>query len=107
MAIYGFGSGLRQNVSSLALKLAMPVPPPRRTIRHRAVSGSCRPADTAYIRAKQKLIKLLEEQKQAIIYRAVTRGLDPTSASSPRVSNGSAMSRSIGRCLGSSLSSTA
>jgi type I restriction enzyme S subunit len=30
-----------------------------------------------YIRAKQKLIKLLEEQKQAIICRAVTRGLDP------------------------------
>jgi type I restriction enzyme S subunit len=31
-----------------------------------------------YIRAKQKLIKLLEEQKHAIIHRAVTRGLDPT-----------------------------
>jgi type I restriction enzyme, S subunit len=30
-----------------------------------------------YIRAKQNLIKLLEEQKQAIIQRAVTRGLDP------------------------------
>lgn len=30
-----------------------------------------------YIRAKQKLIKLLEEQKQAIIHRAVTRGLNP------------------------------
>ena len=30
-----------------------------------------------YIRAKQKMIKLLEEQKQAIIHRAVTRGLDP------------------------------
>lgn len=30
-----------------------------------------------YIRAKQKLIKLLEEQKQAIIHTAVTRGLDP------------------------------
>ena len=30
-----------------------------------------------YIRAKQKLITLLEEQKQAIIHRAVTRGLDP------------------------------
>ena len=29
-----------------------------------------------YIRVKQKLIKLLEEQKQAIIHRAVTRGLD-------------------------------
>jgi type I restriction enzyme S subunit len=30
-----------------------------------------------HTRAKQKLIKLLEEQKQAIIHRAVTRGLDP------------------------------
>ena len=30
-----------------------------------------------YIRAKQQLIALLEEQKQAIIHRAVTRGLDP------------------------------
>ncbi len=30
-----------------------------------------------YIRAKQKLIKLLEEQRQVIINRAVTRGLDP------------------------------
>jgi type I restriction enzyme, S subunit len=30
-----------------------------------------------YIRAKQRMIKLLEEQKQAIIHRAVTRGLDP------------------------------
>lgn len=30
-----------------------------------------------YIRAKQKLVMLLNEQKQAIIHRAVTRGLDP------------------------------
>ena len=30
-----------------------------------------------YISAKQKLITLLEEQKQALIHRAVTRGLDP------------------------------
>ena len=30
-----------------------------------------------YIRAKQRLIELLEEEKQAIIHRAVTRGLDP------------------------------
>ena len=29
-----------------------------------------------YIRAKQRLITLLEEQKQALIHRAVTRGLD-------------------------------
>ena len=50
-----------------------------------------------YIRAKQKLIKLLEEQKQAIIHRAVTRGLDPTCPSSPPVSSGSVMCQSIGR----------
>jgi type I restriction enzyme S subunit len=30
-----------------------------------------------YIRTKKKLIALLNEQKQAIIHRAVTRGLDP------------------------------
>jgi len=30
-----------------------------------------------YVRTKQKLIVLLNEQKQAIIHRAVTRGLDP------------------------------
>lgn len=30
------------------------------------------------IRAKRKVIALLNEQKQAIIYRAVTRGLDPS-----------------------------
>jgi type I restriction enzyme S subunit len=35
------------------------------------------------IRAKQKLIKLLEEQKQAIIHSAVTRGLDPNARLKP------------------------
>ena len=30
-----------------------------------------------YVRAKQKLLNLLAEQKQVIIHRAVTRGLDP------------------------------
>ena len=30
-----------------------------------------------YIRSKQKLIKLLEEQKATVIYQAVTRGLNP------------------------------
>jgi type I restriction enzyme, S subunit len=36
-----------------------------------------------YLRAKQKLIKLLEEQKQAIIHRAVIRGLDPNVSLKP------------------------
>ena len=30
-----------------------------------------------YVSAKRKLIALLEEEKQAIVNRAVTRGLDP------------------------------
>ena len=30
-----------------------------------------------YIRVKKKMIALLNEQKQAIIHHAVTRGLDP------------------------------
>ena len=36
-----------------------------------------------YISAKQKLIKLLEEQNQIIIHRAVTRSLDPTARLKP------------------------
>ena len=32
---------------------------------------------TRYIQTKQRLIELLEEEKQVIIHRAVTRGLDP------------------------------
>ena len=30
-----------------------------------------------YVSGKQKLVRLLEEEKQAVIHRAVTRGLDP------------------------------
>jgi len=36
-----------------------------------------------YIRAKRQLIALLNEQKQAIIHRAVTRGLDPNARLKP------------------------
>lgn len=36
-----------------------------------------------YIRAKQKLIKLLEEQRQAIIHRSVTQGVTPSSELKP------------------------
>jgi type I restriction enzyme S subunit len=36
-----------------------------------------------YIHAKQKLIKLLEKQKQAIIHRVVTRGLDASARLKP------------------------
>ena len=36
-----------------------------------------------FIRAKRKLIALLGEQKQAIIHRAVTRGLNPNAPLKP------------------------
>ena len=50
------------------------------------------------IRAKRKVIALLNEQKQAIIHRAVTCGLDPSVPLSPPASPGSATFRSIGKC---------
>lgn len=56
----------------------LPVPPPD---EQAAIVRFLDHADRRirrYIRAKQKLIKLLEEQKQAIIHEAVTRGLDPS-----------------------------
>ena len=37
----------------------------------------------AYIGAKQKLIALLEEERQAVIHQAVTRGLDPNTKLKP------------------------
>lgn len=75
--IYGYGSGLRQNLDFSEIKrmpvLAPPIP------EQAAIGHFLDHADRRiqrYISAKQKLIKLLEEQKQAILNRAVTRGLN-------------------------------
>jgi len=75
---YGLGSGLRQNLDWKDFKkLPCLVPPPdEQTAIVRFLDYADRRI-RRYIRAKQKLIKLLEEQKQATIHRAVTRGLDP------------------------------
>ncbi|MGE3151566.1 MAG: restriction endonuclease subunit S [Nitrospiraceae bacterium] len=76
--IYGFGSGLRQNLDFVDIKRMPVLVPPKD--EQSAIVRFLDHADRRirrYIRAKQKLIKLLEEQKQAIIHRAVTRGLDP------------------------------
>jgi type I restriction enzyme, S subunit len=57
--------------------IRLPVPPPAEQV---AIVRFLDHADLRirrYIQAKQKLIKLLEEQRQAVIHRAVTRGLDP------------------------------
>ncbi len=75
---YGLGSGLRQNLSWRDFKyLPCLVPPPD---EQRAIARFLDHYDRLirrYIRAQRRLIGLLEEQKQALIQRAVTRGLDP------------------------------
>jgi type I restriction enzyme S subunit len=77
-AIYGYGSGLRQNLDFSDFKrMPIAVPPPAEQaaiVRFLDWAGG-RLERT--IRAKRKIIALLNEQKQAIIHRAVTRGLDP------------------------------
>lgn len=76
--IYGYGSGLRQNLSFSDIKrmpvLVPPLSDQAAIVRYLDYMDR---RIRRYIRAKQKLIKLLEEQKQAIIHQAVTRGLDP------------------------------
>jgi type I restriction enzyme, S subunit len=76
--MYGLGSGLRQNLDFSDIK-RMPVlvpSPAEQAAIVRFVSYVDRQIQR-YIRAKQKLIKLLQEQKQTVVNQAVTRGLDP------------------------------
>jgi type I restriction enzyme, S subunit len=76
-AIYGYGSGLRQNLDFSHFK-RMPValpPPSEQAAIVRFLDWANGRLERA-IRAKRKVIALLTEQKQAIIHRAVTRGLD-------------------------------
>ena len=64
------------NLSNFSL-VDLPLPPPdeqRLIARFLDWHGA---QTSKLIRAKKKLIALLNEQKQAIIHRAVTRGLDP------------------------------
>ena len=76
--IYGFGSGLRQNIDFGHIKrMPVLVPPPGEQSAIVHFLGHVDRRIRRYIRAKQKLIALLREQRQVIIHRAVTRGLDP------------------------------
>ncbi len=75
--LYGMGSGLRQNLAWTDFK-RMPVFLPslkEQAAIVRFLDHATHRLDKA-IRAKRKTIALLNEQKQAIIHRAVTRGLD-------------------------------
>ena len=76
---YGLGSGLRQNLGFGDFKrLPFPIPSPDEQSAIVRFLGHANGRIERAIRAKQKLMALLNEQKQAIIHRAVTRGLDPT-----------------------------
>lgn len=78
-AIYGYGSGLRQNLDfSDFRRMPVSVPPiAEQAAIARFLAWATSRLDRA-IGAKRRIIALLQEQKQAIIHRAVTRGLDPS-----------------------------
>ena len=81
---YGLGSGLRQNLSFGDFKrLQLYVPP---SLEQAAIVRYLRRLDQLVRRfmvSKQRLIKLLEEQKQAIVNQAVTKGIDSTAPLKP------------------------
>jgi type I restriction enzyme S subunit len=94
-------SGLRNTIPPTRfLGTKTPVPPPT---EQAAIVRFLDHADRhirRYIRVKQKLIKLLDEQKQSIIHRAITCGLDPNGPTQPlrsapecRISSGWKISR--------------
>jgi type I restriction enzyme S subunit len=76
-AIYGYGSGLRQNLDFAHFKrMPVAVPPPSEQAAIVRFLDWANGRLERAIRAKRKVIALLNEQKQAIIHHAVTRGLD-------------------------------
>lgn len=75
--IYGFGSGLRQNLGFADIKRMPVLVPPK--AEQLAIVRFLSHADrriSQFILAKQNLIKLLEEQELTIVNRTITCGLD-------------------------------
>lgn len=78
-AIYGYGSGLRQNLDFSHFKrMPVAVPPAAEQAAIVRFVNWANGRLERTIRAKRKVIALLGEQKQAIIHRAITRGFDPS-----------------------------
>ena len=75
---YGLGSGLRQNLSWKDFKYLPTLVPPlaEQAAIARYLDRAAERIQRA-VSAKERLIELLTEQRQAIIHQAVTRGLDP------------------------------
>jgi type I restriction enzyme S subunit len=81
-----FVTGIRegQNIDYGRLSRAeMPLPPPEEQAAIVRFLDHANGKIDRFIRAKRKLIALLNEQKQAIIHRAVTRGINPDAPLKP------------------------
>ena len=77
-ALKPYYTGLRKVVNvSRFLELRFPVPPPDEQAQIVRYLDSMTAKINKLIRAKKKQIALLQEQKQAIINQAVTKGLNP------------------------------
>ena len=76
--IYRHGNGLRQSLSWLDLRrLPILLPPPKEQSAIAAYLDTTTAKIDAAIAQQQKMIDLLNERKQIIINRAVTKGLNP------------------------------
>jgi type I restriction enzyme, S subunit len=82
-AIYGYGSGLRQNLDFSHFKrMPVPVPPPEEQAAIVRFLGWASGRLERAIRAKRNVIALLEEQRQARLFELVT-GTITSSAKKP------------------------
>jgi type I restriction enzyme S subunit len=83
-AIYGYGSGLRQNLDFSHFKrMPVVVPPPDEQAAIARFLDWANGRLERTIRAKRKVIALLNEQRQAATQRAVTCGLDTWAPKKP------------------------
>ena len=73
----GIGSGFNRLYSEDFGNIRVTVPPPDEQATIAQYLDDADQRIRAYVSAKERLIALLEEERQAVIHQAVTRGLDP------------------------------
>ena len=100
-SLVGLGNGILAHRMRIPIELLksepIPIPP---TDEQDAIVRYLDDADQrirAYVSAKERLIALLEEERQAVIHQAVTRGLDPNAKLKHSAWSGWATCRNTGR----------
>ena len=73
----GIGTGFNRLYSEEFGNINIPFPPPTQQAAIVRLLDDADHRIRAYVNAKERLIALLEEERQAVIHQAVTRGLDP------------------------------